>query len=240
MEIVDSLTSAIKILESNRVNNISLINFIKNNQVLSTDIIGSSILLRGVSDRRWVYISCKDKDELLMIKKKLINEDDNFASIDDWMFPILTEEKEIVWDLSMIQFYLPDDAQIPSPEYETVPLTGKDAQIVYNNSEYKEYISIEYVTDCIKKGISAGLYENGKLVSWAITQDDGAIGFLHTLDNFRRKGYGYQVSLSMIEQVRNSGGLPFANVLPTNERSINLLQKLGFKENKIIHWFQIK
>ena len=237
---MDKINAALKILENDRVNNICIINFIKNNQILSIDIIGNSVLVRGVSDRRWVYVSCKDKDELLIIKKKLINEDDNFASIDDWMFPILTEEKEIVWDLSMIQFYLPDDAQIPSPEYETVPLTGKDAQIVYNNSEYKEYISIEYVTDCIKKGISAGLYENGKLVSWAITQDDGAIGFLHTLDNFRRKGYGYCVTVSIMQEVVNNGGLPFANVLASNKRSINLLLKLGFKENKIVHWLQIK
>ncbi len=239
MEIVSSLTSTLKILEGDRTNNISIINFIKNNQILNVDIIGRSILVRGVSDRRWVYISCKDKGELLIIEKKLNNEDDNFASIDDWMFPILTDRKEIIWDLSMIQFYLPDDITIPTTEYETVPLTHKDASIVYNNSEYKEYISIDYIADCIQKGISTGLYENGKLVSWAITQDDGAIGFLHTLGYCRRKGYGYNVTLSMIEKVRNDGGLPFANVLPSNKRSIHLLLKLGFKESKKIHWFQI-
>jgi len=95
------------------------------------------------------------------------------------------------------------------------------------------------VRQCIQKGISAGLLENNKLVSWAITQDDGAIGFLHTLGECRKKGYGYNVTLSMIDQVRKNNGLPFANVLPSNERSINLLLKLGFKESKKIHWFQI-
>jgi len=237
---VDTLNSALKILEGDKNNNISIINFIKNNQILSIDIIGNSILVRGVSDRRWVYVSCKNKDELLIMKKKLNNEDDNFATIDDWMFPILTEGKKIIWDLSMIQFYLPDDITIPLPEQETVFLTHKDAQTVFSNSEYKKYISSEYVKDCIQKGISAGLYENDELVSWAITQDDGAIGFLHTLDNYRRRGYGECVTLSMIEKVRNNSGLPFANVLASNKRSINLLLKLGFKENKIIHWFQIK
>jgi len=237
---MDKINTALKILENDRVNNICVINFIKNNRISSIDIIGNSVLVRGVSDRRWVYLSCKDKEELIVIKNKLNKEDDNFATIADWMFPILTEGKEIIWDLSMIQFYLPDDVQITSPKYETVPLTDKDAQTVYNNSEYKEYISIEYVTDCLMKGISAGLYENGKLVSWAITQDDGAIGFLHTLDNFRRKGYGYSVTASMIHEVRNNGGLPFANVKASNKRSINLLLKLGFKENKIVHWLQIK
>ena len=237
---MNSFNAALQILEKDKPNNISVINFIKDNTIYSVDIIGKSVLVKGESDRKWVYISSKDENELSIIKSKLSSEDENFASIDDWMFPILTEGKELAWDLSMIQFYLPDDVQISSPEYKTVPLTDSDAQNVYDNSEYKEYISIEYVTDCIQKGISVGISENGKLVSWSITQDDGAIGFLHTLNDYRRKGYGYNITLSMIEQVRNSGGLPFANVLQTNKRSINLLLKLGFKESKEIHWFQVK
>jgi 8-oxo-dGTP diphosphatase len=240
LTINSNIKSALQILEQDVPKNISIINFIKNNQILSVDIIGNSVLVRGTSDRRWVYICCKGKAELYLIKNKLNLDDDNFASIDDWMFPVLKEGKQIVWDLQMLQFYLPDDVTLPASEYETVSLSAEDAQIVYNNSEYKEYISIEYIKYCIQKGISAGLNENNKLVSWAITQDDGAIGFLHTLDDFRRKGLGYAVTLSMIHKVRDSGGLPFANVLESNKRSINLLSKLGFKENKKIHWFQIR
>lgn len=237
---MDDINTALKILEGDRTDNISLINFIKSNQIVSIDIIGNSVLIKGVSDRSWVYISCKVKDELFIIKNKLNKDDDNFASIDDWMMPELIKGKEFIWDLSILQFYLPDDVPVPAPKFTTVPLTEKDAQIVYANSEYKEYISVEYVTDCIQKGISAGLYENKKLVSWAITQDDGAIGFLHALENYRRKGFGYSVTLSMIQKVRNNGGLPFANVAASNKRSMNLLLQLGFKENKKVHWFQIK
>ena len=237
MTINSNIKSALQILELDVPKNISIINFIKNNQILSVDIIGTSVLVRGTSDRRWVYISCKAEAGLYHIKNKLNTEDDNFASIDDWMFPVLTEGKQILWHLQMLQCYLPDNVTLPPSEDETVPLTAEDSHIVYNNSEYKEYISIVYVKDCIQKGISAGLNQNNKLVSWAITQDDGAIGFLHTLDDYRRKGLGYGVTLSMIQKVRNSGGLPFANVLPTNLRSINLLLKLGFKKSKNIHWF---
>ena len=234
------LNSVIQILEKDSPNNISIINFIKNNKIFSADIIGDSVLVRGESDRCWVYISSKNKDELSIVKSKLNKDDENFASIDDWIFPILTQSKKVIWDLFMSQYYLPNNIYLPSPEIKTISLTEKDANIVYNNSEYKEYISIEYVKDCIRKGISAGVYDDKKLVSWAITQDDGAIGFLHTLEEYRRKGYGYNVTLSMIHRVRSSGGPPFANVLPSNKRSINLLLKLGFKESKKIHWFQIK
>ena len=236
---MENIQAAMKILEGNLPFNISIINFIKNNKIYNIEIIDNSVVVRGESDRRWVYISSNSENELSLVINRLNHEDDNFASIDDWMFPLLTMGKKILWDLCMIQYYLPIDIRLPSAEYKTFPLTVNDANVVYENSEYKEYISVEYVKDCIKKGISAGLFEKNKLVSWAITQDDGAIGFLHTLDEYRKKGYGFNVTLSMIDQIRKNNDLPFANVLPSNERSINLLLKLGFKESKKIHWFQI-
>lgn len=192
---MQTIEASLKILEKDIQKNISLINFLKHNQILNVEIIENSVLAVGVSDRRWVYISCNNSKELSVIKSKLKKADDNFASIDDWMFPILTEGKEIIWDLSMIQYYLPDNINLPSSKFSITPLTEGDAEIVFNNSDYKKYISIDYVKDCIRKGISAGLYDNSKLVSWAITQDDGAIGFLHTLDEYRRRGFGYNITL---------------------------------------------
>lgn len=237
---MDTIQDALAVLEKDQINNISLINFVRNYPVISIDIIGDSVFARGESDRPWIYISCRDKVELLLIKNKLNQDDKNFAVIDDWMMPVLTESKKINWDLFMIQYYLPENIHPQPPGYKSVPLTSRDADIVYSNSEYKDYISIEYILDRINKGISAGLYENNNLVSWAITQDDGAIGFLHTVDNYRRKGYAKNVMLSMIEKLRGKGELPFAFTDVNNTKTGDLLIELGFKENKRIHWFQIK
>jgi len=237
---MELIKTTLDILEKDRINNISLINFIKNNRIFSTEIIGNSVLVRGESDRKWVYISSRDKAELFRIKDKLTIEDENFAAIDDWMKPVLTMGRKVLWELETIQFYLPDEVHMPDQEIRSVTLKKNDARAVYENSEYKDYISVEYVKDRIIHGISAGIYDRHKLVCWSISQDDGAIGFLHTLDNYRRRGYGYNVTLAMIEKVRNMKELPFAYVKKQNKRSINLLLKLGFKENKIIHWFQIR
>lgn len=237
---MDKIKITLEQLEKDRINNISMINFIKNNRIFSAEIDGNSVFLRGESDRKWIYISSRDKIELLRIRDKLTIEDENFAAIDDWMKPVLTEGREVLWDLETTQFYLPDEVHIPDQEIRTEPLKKKDARTVYENSEYKDYISVDYVKDRIIHGISAGIYDRHKLVCWSITQDDGAIGFLHTLDNYRRRGYGYNVTLAMIEKVRNMKELPFAYVKKQNKQSINLLLKLGFKENKVIHWFQIR
>ncbi len=237
---MDSIKKAIKVLEKDRINNIGIINFIENNSILNIYIKGKSVLVRGISDNKWIYISCKDKDELNVLKDDLKNDDRYFAAIDEWMMPILTEEKEIIWDLKTLQFYLPDDIEILPNKYKNVKLTKEDAPVVFNNSTYQEYISEEYVKEQIQKGISAGIYEDNKLVSWAITQDDGAIGFLHTLKDYRKKGYAKSVTISIIEKLRNTGKLPFAYVEETNKESINILLKLGFKQNKSVHWFQVK
>jgi hypothetical protein len=232
--------TALKILERDLINNISIINFIKNNRVLSIDIIGNSVVVKGISDCEWIYIRCDDEDELGIIKNKLTSEDVNFGAIDEWMIPTLVKGKEIKWDLPMVQFYLPLGIDLPPIEYKTSPLNMNDANTVYLNSDYKEYISTEYISYQINKGISAGIYENDKLISWGITQDDGAIGFLHTLNDYRRKGYGGSVVLAMIKILKESGKLPFAYIESSNKKSMNLFRKLGFIENKKSHWFKIK
>ena len=77
---MDNLNAALKILEGDIPNNISLINLIKNNTIYSIDIIGNSVLVRSKSDRFWVYVSCKEKNQLSILKSKLSTNDDNFAA----------------------------------------------------------------------------------------------------------------------------------------------------------------
>ncbi|MEJ2617552.1 MAG: GNAT family N-acetyltransferase [Ignavibacteriaceae bacterium] len=237
---MEEVKIALNKLEQDKINNISIINFIKNNRLLSVDIVGNSVLIRGKSDRVWIYISSNNKDELNNIKTKLSNDDVNFGATDDWMVPIIAKERKIIWDIPVLKFYLPNDKSLPPVKYTASPLTIEDSQTIYNNYNLKEYVSKKYIIERIQKGISAGIFEDNKLVSWGITQDDGAIGFLHTLDNYRRKGYGINVVLSMIYKLLQQGELPFAYIEPSNKNSINLFLKLGFKENKKVHWFQLK
>ena len=42
-------------------------------------------------------------------------------------------------------------------------------------------------------GPSAGIRDSGKLVAWLMTQDDGSIGVLHVLDDYRGSGYAYRL-----------------------------------------------
>lgn len=236
----NNLHSVIEQLKKDSFRNINILNFIKNNRISSAESFDDSVLVRGISDREWVYICCKNEQELNLIKSKLTEKDKNFGAIEEWMLPILTEGKEIAWELPTIQYYLPDDITMPKPEIEDISLTPADATTIFENSEYKEFLNIEYIESRIENDISVGIYENEKLVAWGLIQDDGAMGFLHVRPEYRRKGYGLQITLALIEKVRQAGKFPFACIVRDNVKSINLVKKLGFIEDKKKHWFGLK
>ncbi len=227
-------------LRKEELRNINLLNFMHNNPVLSVETAGESVLLRGQSDRIWVFISSSHEDELKTLKNKLDESDKSFAAIEEWMLPILVGDKELLWHLPMLQFYLPEDVVLPTPKYKTRHLSLEDAKILYENSTYQDAISLDYIEDRIRRGFSVGLYERDRLVAWGLTQDDGGIGFLHVLKDHRRKGYGYDVTLSLVEEVRKARELPFAYIEEDNVRAVSLVEKLGFIKYKKVHWFQLK
>jgi FR47-like protein. len=133
------------------------------------------------------------------------------------------------------------DSNVPLPTVKShiVDLLIADAPYIFENSKYKEYISIEYIEDRIKNGIGLGIYENEKLVAWAITHDDGAIGFLNVLEDYRRKGYGMDVTVAMIKRLLELGQLPFVHIEEDNVKSMNLALKAGFRKDRRVHWIKL-
>lgn len=230
----------LKHLEKDRTININMVNFIKNYSVYNADMAGESVLIRGRSDEEWIYISSKSEDEFQKLMEGLDENDKCFAILEDWMIPFVVKNKEIRSQLSSIKLVYDDRISLPHVEYEIVKLSVSAAPHIYKNSKYKEYISIDYINDRISNGIALGIYEDKKLVAWAITHDDGAIGFLTVLDEYRRKGYGSQVTIAMIKKLLEQGEVPFVHVEEENEKSINMALKIGFKKERKIHWIKLK
>ena len=237
---VDKDIGILEGLKKDRLSNINLINFIENNHISGIERRGNSLLVRGRTDSNWVYIKCSSSKELSAIMALLNEQDKCFAAIEDWMVPVVLKDEAVLWDVSMTQFYLPDDVDLPEPVHQTAELSEKVAGTVYDNSEYKDQISVEYIADRIRAGISRGLYEKDKLVAWGLTHDDGGLGSLHVLEGARRKGYGSSITLAMIKDVRRAKQIPFCYIEKDNHKSINLVSKLGFIKHRDCHWFELK
>lgn len=230
----------LRFLQKDRDRNINMINFIKSYPIHTFDSIDDSVLLRGRSDEDWVYISSQSYDEFRRLIQGLDEEDRCYAILEDWMLPDIVKNKEVRSRLTSIKLVYNYSTPLLPIRSTVVNLSDVDAPYIYENSRYKEYISIEYIAERIKNGIGIGILEDGKLVAWAITHDDGAIGFLNVLEEYRGKGYGKDVTAAMIKRLLEIGELPFVHIEENNERSMNLALKAGFKKDRRIHWIKLK
>lgn len=230
----------LELLKKNEALNANIINFIESYPAHHMEIIGESVFIKGISDRKWVYISSKSSAELKIIKNKLDIDDKCFAIIEDWMLPILTKGNNIKWKLSTMKLVLPSNETMPSILSNISKLTIEDSKFIYDNSDYKAYVSIEYISQRIRDGISSCVRIDNKLAAWGITQDDGAIGFLHVLPEYRRKRYGRDITVDLINKVRKAGKIPFVHIEENNTNSMSMAIGLGFRKDRIVNWFEIE
>lgn len=215
--------------------------FMENNPVHSIEQTGNSVVLRGESDHPWVYISSPNEQELTTVIKTLTKNDRFFAVIEDWMLPALTAGNTFVWQLSTMKLVLPQHITFPQkPESHITPLSVNDAQYLYEHSMYQGVTSSDYIRNRIQNGLSAGIHDSGKLVAWALTHDDSAMGFLHVLPAYRRMGYAFELTVYLINQLRKQGRIPFVQIEETNLKSMRLAEKLGFRKDRRIHWFEVQ
>lgn len=120
---MEQIKGILESLKKDRLANINLINFIENNHITGIEHIGDSLLVRGKSDRNWVYIKCSSTRELSAIKGSLNGQDKSFAAIEDWLVPVLLKDEAVLWNMSLTQFFLPDDADLDEPVHQTRALS---------------------------------------------------------------------------------------------------------------------
>lgn len=226
-------------LKEDKKKNISILGFIQNYPVNKILQEGNTFLILGESDCLWAYISSNNEKELKNIIKKFDYETKYFASLEEWMIPIVTKDKQIDWELNTYQYILPKHEKINSLSYSIKELDVSYAEYIYNNLNYQALTSVDYIKERIKNGISAGIFENSKLAAWGLTHDDGALGFLHVISEFRGKGYGKNIVKALIKKKRELEQPVFANIEPQNIKSKKLFTTLGFSLDKEISWVKV-
>jgi|GEM_PF-104929 len=268
--VADYLTDKyIKLLSSDPFRNVNITQFLKSYPAYSFDRVGDSVLIRGTSDEDWIYISSGSEEEFGRLIEGLDEEDKCFAVLEDWMLPAITHDREVrsrltsmklIYDKSGVgltnrgekcakaECAEPAIAALKGPratdlratDHEVTELTIPDAAVIYNNSDYREYISIDYIQERILNGIGVGIRRNGRLVAWALTHDDGAVGFLHVLEDHRRRGYAARITEAMVSRLLAAGEVPFVHIEESNAASIDLAAKAGFRKDRRIHWIKLE
>jgi GNAT superfamily N-acetyltransferase len=221
------------------LSNISTIGFIENNPINEVIQLNNSYLIKGTSDVEWTYIVCNNENDLRGLLEKS-SRNTYFASVEDWMIPIITEKQNAEWILSTMRYYLPEDVEVPENKKEVIQLTTDHIGFIISQSNYKQFLSPTYVEERISKSISAAIMKKDKLVAWGLTHDDGALGSLHVLDEYRKKGYGKEILISLIHQNKKLGKISFVQIEEKNTKATNLIEQLGFVKDRRVSWVKLK
>jgi ribosomal protein S18 acetylase RimI-like enzyme len=122
----------------------------------------------------------------------------------------------------------------PDPCAEPVDeLAPGDTETVSGTWPHDDFGSPEaklaYIRARIERGPTAAVLRDGRLVSFALTHDDGSVGMLHTAPEARRQGLGRRVLSSVAGRLVARGAPLFGFVARGNTPSETLLTSLGMR-----------
>lgn len=226
-------------LQKHPLQNLPVIGFFQNYPLEKKVEYGTSMILAGTSDYTWAYISVGNPQDFDILLDKYGFETLYFANVEEWMITHLTLYHRIEWRLATDRYYLPDELEVSEPKRECRALTVEDVNHIYQHSPYKDYTSVGYIKERIKKDISAGVWIDDKLVGWGLTHDDSSLGFLNVMSEYRGQGTGEDIFRSLIIAKREKNRPVFVNVEPHNKQSISLLNKLGLVYDRQVSWVKL-
>lgn len=97
------------------------------------------------------------------------------------------------------------------------------AQMVSDGTPY--HADVSNVRKCLAMHPSAAIYVDGKAVCWCLLHQEGSLGMLYTLPEYRRKGYALKVMTAISNMVIKSGNVPYAYIIQGNTASEQLAPK---------------
>ena len=227
------------ILSKNKKQNISILGFFENYPVDDYFVENNSVLILGQSDKLWAHISSSSAYELSIILNKHHEETKYFYSVEDWMVPVILNYGKADWIMNTNRYILEKSDFYETSNSKTITIDKSFAHYIYDNSDFKKFISVVYIAERLDKDISAGIFVNNNLVAWGFTHDDGALGFLHVIKEYREKGLATQILLSLIQQRKKAGKAVFGNILTENKISAALITKLGFSFECKTCWLKL-
>jgi len=213
--------------------------FFRNYPVDLTFRSGDFVLLCGTSDYQWAYLLGENPEDLLEVLDQFNYSTLYFANVENWMFPALTRLRSIEWKLTTHRFYLSDKQRLETTNINFKPLEPSMAESIFKLSSYKDFTSVAYIEDRLRKDVSAGIWQDNILVGWGLTHDDGSLGFLNVLPEWQGKGLGESIMKCLVIKKREQNLPVFVNIEPHNNKSLSLIAKLGFTFDRQVSWVKL-
>lgn len=197
-------------------------------------------LIVGCTDQFWIHCVGRDKNDLAALLKEYQGLSDYYYSVEEWMLPLILDTGEEAWRMETMRYMLDDDIKLPTFANKIVPLSPDDTDYIFEHTNYRDFTDKAYIRDRLERDISAAIMDKDKPIAWGLTHDDGALGFLHVLPEYRGKGYGRDIVLARIAMKREKGQPVYCNIVSGNIPAIKLMESLGFEADRKIYWIKLK
>jgi GNAT superfamily N-acetyltransferase len=229
-----------RILDLNPKASIATRGYYTNYPVKAYVVNNNCALIIGHTDHTWIHCVGQDKHDLAELIKEYVGLSCYYYSVEEWVLPLILANGEEEWRMETVRYMLDPNVLVPQPENEIVPLTPDHTDYIFEHTNYRDYTDKVYIRDRLERDISASIVKDGKPIAWGLTHDDGALGFLHVLPEYRKKGYARDIVLARIAKKRELGLPVYCNIVPDNAPAIKLMESLGFKADRKIFWLKLK
>lgn len=124
---------------------------------------------------------------------------------------------------------------LPADVPPLVRLGAEWAEFVHEHYSHS-FADAEYMRGAIKRGM-LGVFVGENLAGYIGTHDEGTMGMLEVLPQYRRRGLGELLTLGAIRQAFDEGRYAFDQVIEGNEASFALQRKMGMEIcDKTMYW----
>lgn len=121
-------------------------------------------------------------------------------------------------------------------ELTIAQLTEKDLPFLLAHYDHPS-ATPRHMSERLQKGLMLGAFQKGECMGFAGLHQEGAIGMLHVLPAYRRRGVATALMGEMVRRLLLMGRIPYTHVYPTNTTSMALQESLGFvRSEETVTW----
>jgi ribosomal protein S18 acetylase RimI-like enzyme len=177
------------------------------------------------------------------VSKNLINilpDDFNIISVHDkYSFDLLLEKH--IFSETMICYNTVYTKKTPifyeKSSVEIKPLTIEFKDNIINSYSKMDIVNSNYIENRLRANVMFGAFIDNKLCGFIGSHEEGSIGMLEVLPEFKGKGIGSTLQIEATNYALTLKRYPYGQVVETNNASTALQKKLGFElsEDKV-YW----
>jgi GNAT superfamily N-acetyltransferase len=174
------------------------------------------------------------------VGERLINQIDIaklFLVHQKFCIPALKRKFKCKNTLDCLQAVYTSENSLPMPGQIDISVLNE----VHENTVLKYYHTMddaEYIRGRIKSREIFGAFLNGNLVGFIGFHEEGSIGLLEVLPEYRRMGVGSCLESYMINLHLSKGWTPFCQIFADNTASLGLQRNLGLSiSTEHLYWF---